>query len=43
MHGYGIQSICSSAERIGGNVNFKYDNGIFTMRLLYNLEKVRKL
>ena len=42
MHGYGIQSIRSSAERIGGNVNFKYDKGIFTMRLLYDLEKIKK-
>ncbi len=42
IHGYGIQSINSSSERIGGNVDFKYENGNFTMRLLYNLEKIRK-
>lgn len=42
IHGYGVESIYSSAERIGGNVGFKYSNGIFTMRLLYDLDKIRK-
>lgn len=34
LHGYGIHSIQSSADRIGGTLHFKYDNGVFVMRLL---------
>ena len=34
LHGYGIHSIQSSADRIGGTLHFKYDNGFFVMRLL---------
>ena len=35
LHGYGIQSIRSSAERIGATINFKYAEGVFTLRLLF--------
>lgn len=34
LHGYGIQSIRSSAERLGGTLYFKYDSGVFVMKLL---------
>ena len=34
LHGYGIQSIRSSAERLGGTLHFKYDSGVFVMKLL---------
>lgn len=34
LHGYGVQSICSSAERIGGTICFKYEDGVFTFKLL---------
>jgi hypothetical protein len=38
LHGYGIQSIYSSAKRIGGDINFKYWEGVFTLKLLlYNM------
>ncbi|MBQ7008457.1 MAG: GHKL domain-containing protein [Ruminococcus sp.] len=38
LHGYGIQSIRSSAERIEGALHFKYDNGVFIMKLLIKNE-----
>lgn len=34
LHGFGIQSIRSSAERLGGTVSFRYENGVFTFTLL---------
>lgn len=34
LHGYGIQSIRSSSERIGGTLLFKYADDVFTMKLL---------
>lgn len=34
LHGYGIHSIRSSAERLGGTLHFKHDDGVFVMRLL---------
>lgn len=34
MHGYGIHSIRSSAKRLGGTLHFKYDSGVFVMKLL---------
>lgn len=34
LHGYGIQSIKSSAEKLGGVLNFIYANNAFTLKLL---------
>lgn len=34
LHGYGVQSIYSSAARIGGMLSFQYYDGIFKMKLL---------
>ena len=34
LHGYGIHSIRASAKRLGGTLHFKYDSGVFVMKLL---------
>ena len=33
IHGYGIQSICSSVARIGGTYNFKYNGSAFVFKM----------
>lgn len=42
LHGYGIHSIRSSSKRLGGTLHFKYDSGVFVMKLLIKTIKCIK-
>lgn len=41
IHGYGIQSICSSVTRMGGTYNFKYNGSAFIFKMYIEKSKKR--